>query len=187
MSNTTLLVLIAVIAVVAVVAVLLIQRRRSHALRSRFGPEYARAVDETGDRRKAEAELHEREKRVKRLDLHELTPQEADRFVRDWRAVQSRFVDEPGEAIREADVLLTDLMIARGYPMADFDRRAADLSVEHGPLVHNYRVAHEVAGRHARGEAGTEDLRQAMIHYRDLFDELIGRPEAPPVEHRRAS
>lgn len=185
--DTTTLILIVLIAVIVVAAIawLMMRRRRSETLRSKFGPEYERAVDEVGDRRQAEAELHEREKRVKRFELRPLSAGEADRFVRDWRAVQSRFVDEPGAAIRQADDLLTDLMNARGYPVSDFDRRAADLSVDYGPLVHNYRVAHEVAERHTRGEAGTEDLRQAMIHYRDLFDELIGQPQQP--EQRRAS
>lgn len=184
--DTTTLILIVLVVVIAVAAIawLMMRRRRSETLRSKFGPEYERAVGEVGDRRKAEAELHEREKRVKRFELRPLPLGEAERFTREWRTVQSRFVDEPSAAIREADDLLTDLMNARGYPVSDFDRRAADLSVDHGPLVHNYRVAHEVAERHARGEAGTEDLRQAMIHYRDLFDELIGQPQA---EHRRAS
>ncbi len=185
MNTTTLIVIVvAVVALIAAAAFVFIRERRSRALRSRFGPEYRRAVDEMGNRRHAEAELRERERQVQRLELRTLTRAEADTFTRDWRSVQSRFVDEPGLAIRRADQLITDLMVARGYPMADFEQRAEVLSVDHATLVHNYRVAHAVAARHADGEASTEDLRQAMIHYRNLFDELI---EEGPVEHRKAS
>lgn len=183
MDTTTLVVI--VVAVLALVgAALFIQARRSKALRSRFGPEYERAVIETGARRKAEAELADRAKRVKTFDIRPLPPGEAHRFTEAWTSVQAQFVDDPSRAIQAADDLIGELMSARGYPVTDFEQRAADLSVDHGELVHDYRIAHQVALRHGRGEAGTEDLRQAMIHYREVFEDLI---EEQPVERRRAS
>jgi len=189
MDTTTLFIIaIAVLAVLAAAFVFL-QQRRSKDLRSKFGPEYERAVIETGAKGKAEAELAQRAKRVRKLDIHPLPPGQADTFVRSWKATQARFVDDPRDAIHEADELLGALMAARGYPVTDFEQRAADLSVDHGELVHNYRVAHQVAVRHSRGEAGTEDLRQAMIHYRALFEDLIDEPvvvdEAGHREPRR--
>jgi hypothetical protein len=162
-------------------AVLYAQRRKSKQMRSKYGAEYIAAVDETGGARKAEAELRQREKRVKALDIRPLGREEADRFSDRWVKVQSQFVDDPGAAIRAADELLGEVMQARGYPVSDFEQRAADLSVDHAKLVSNYRIAHDVAGEHARGEADTEDLRRAMIHYRALFEDLLGLPEASRV------
>jgi hypothetical protein len=173
--DTPTLAIIAVIAivVVAAAAVIYVQRRRSQDLRSRYGAEYLAAVDEAGDRRKAEAELRGREKRVKAFDLRPLSPREASDFSDRWRRVQAQFVDDPGAAVGRADELLAEVMRARGYPDGDFEQRAADLSVHHPRLVSDYRVAHDVALRHARGDAGTEDLRKAMIHYQALFEDLL--------------
>ena len=184
MDMTTAIVLGVIVLAVLIAAIFFMRTRRSKDLRSKFGPEYERAVEETGAKRKAEVELAEREKRVKEFDIHPLPQQEIDGFVRSWRGVQARFVDDPKTSIARADDLIGELMAARGYPVSDFEQRAADLSVDHGPLVHNYRIAHEVAVRHGRGEATTEDLRQAMIHYRELFEDLIDEPQ---VEHRQAS
>lgn len=179
--NTDAVILVAIaIAIVAavVVAVTYAQRRRSQQMRAHYGAEYIAAVDELGDRRRAEAALKRREKRVEAFHVRPLTPQEADRFASRWRRVQAEFVDDPRSSIGDADDLLGEVMRARGYPVSDFEQRADDLSVEHPKLVAHYRVAHEVAVRHARGEADTEDLRRAMIHYRDLFAELVEPPAA---------
>jgi len=174
------------IIVVAVIAVLLIawavaRRKRTHALRRRFGPEYEREVREQGPG-KAEAVLVQREKRVERLPIRELTLDERERFVTDWRVVQSRFVDDPQGAVSDADTLVTRLMQTRGYPMSDFEQRAADISVDHPRVVDNYRAAHEIALRQRKGEATTEDLRNGVIYYRSLFDDLLG---SRPIDNRR--
>ena len=170
-------------AVVAVALVLLLlvaawRRRRTARLRGRFGSEYERVVDESG-RRPAEAQLQDRQKRVAGFALQPLGPGERERFGVSWRRVQEEFVDNPERAATHADELLGDVMSARGFPVAGFEQRAADLSVDHAEVVQNYRAAHEIALRHGRGEAGTEDLRQAMIHYRGLFDELVSETETP--------
>jgi hypothetical protein len=184
MDTTILIVAIVIAVAVLAAAVLYLRRRTSTNLQAKFGPEYLRAVDETGGKRRAEAELHDREKRVKAFDIRPLSPQETERFVMAWRAVQAEFVDNPKAAIMRADDLLGELMGARGYPVSDFEQRAADLSVKHPHLVDNYRTAHDVALREGRGQASTEDLRQAMIHYRALFEDLAGEP---PTERRRAA
>lgn len=168
-----------VLALVAGVVILLVQNRRRANLRAKFGPEYSRTVEEVGSSRKAEAELHEREKRVAAFSLHPLSPQQVDMFTDAWLKVQTQFVDDPQGAVSRADVLLTEVMEVRGYPIVDFERRSADLSVDHPHVVQNYRAAHDIAIRHARGEADTEDLRQAMIHYRGLFEELVNEPGEP--------
>ena len=166
-----------VIAAVVIVGLLLIgwvisRRRRTELLRDRFGPEYERAVRETSPGR-AEATLLERAKRVEKFSLRELTADERQRFVTEWRIVQTRFVDAPREAVNEADRLVDLLMAARGYPVTDFEQRAADLSVDHSLVVENYRAAHQIAVRHRRGEATTEDLRKAVLYYRSLFEDLL--------------
>lgn len=165
--------IVAVIVLLAVVAWLVVDRRRSLRLRSRFGPEYERAVRETGDRRRAETELERREHRVQRLHIQALSARDRDRYVAAWRADQARFVDDPAGAVTEADRLVQDVMKTRGYPVADFDQRVEDISVDHPHLVQNYRAARELAARHRRGEATTEDLRRALVYYRGLFDELL--------------
>ena len=165
----------AVILVIAVVAWLYVRKRRSTTadLRQRFGPEYERAVREHGSERKAEAKLADREKRVEMLKIRDLDPMEHERFLKQWASVQSRFVDSPKGAVAEADDLVSSLMKTRGYPVSDFDQRAADISVDHPRVMENYRSAHEIALRVGKDEATTEDLRTAMIHYRSLFEELV--------------
>ena len=165
------LIVIAVIAVLLVIWAVLRQRRTAD-LRKKYGPEYERIMRESGPR-KAEATLLEREKRVEKFHIRALPPDERERFVTDWRNVQSRFVDDPKGAVQQADQLVDRVMRVRGYPMSDFEQRAADISVDHPSVVQNYRTAHDIAVRHARGEAGTEDLRKAIIHYRNLFEELV--------------
>ena len=178
MDTNTILIAAVALAVFAVVVLLLIRSRHTSKLRNRFGPEYERAVDESGGKRKAEAALHDREKRVKGFAIQPLRTGERERYVAAWRRVQGEFVDNPKFAVTHADELLAEVMAARGYPVGDFDQRSADLSVDHPVVVQNYRSAHDIAIRHARGEASTEDLRQAMIHYRALFDDLVSEPAA---------
>ena len=174
MTTTTLVLVAIVIAVIvgALVWMYTERQRRTH-LQSRFGPEYQRTVEHVGDARRAEAELAEREKRVSSYHIRDLNPEERDRFGTRWRAVQAKFVDDPAAAVNEADLLVTELMTARGYPMNDFDRRAEDLTVDHANVVQNYRQARDIARRHSRGEASTEDLRQAVVNYRALFSNLL--------------
>ena len=171
--DSNLLIILAVLAVLVVAGLLLYSKRRSDHLRDRFGPEYDHQLEEAGSRRKAEADLAEREKRVAKLDIRPLSPADQDQFLKRWTDVQARFVDEPPRAVDYADALLGEVMNARGYPVSEFDQRAGDISVDHPNVVEHYRAGHDIAVRHRRGEAGTEELRQAMIHYRALFDELV--------------
>ena len=173
-SSTSTLLIIAVIAIalVAIVA-LLVRGRRSKDLKTRFGPEYDRALEEADDKRKAEAELRERQKRVKHLDIRPLTADEQADFIASWRRTQADFVDAPSRALADADALLTQVMRTRGYPMDNFEQRAADVSVDHPTVVQNYRAGRDIAVREKSGQATTEDMRQAMLHYRTLFDELV--------------
>jgi hypothetical protein len=185
--NPRLIALAVAVLMVIIVAVALYVRKRKNTsaeLRDRFGPEYARAVQQHGSERKAEAKLADRETRVEMLKIRELDPMERERYLAQWQAAQSRFVDYPKGAVTEADELVCSLMQTRGYPVADFDQRAADISVDHPRVVENYRSAHSIALRLGRGEANTEDLRTAMVHYRSLFDELVQVPT--PVEKRVA-
>ena len=185
-STTTLIIIVAVaLLVVGVIVLFVVRRQNSHRLRSRFGAEYDRIVEEQGDTRKAESELRERQKRVSRLEIAPLTPSARDGFITRWREIQAEFVDEPKTALNNADSLLSDVMRARGYPVEDFDQRSADLSVDHPVVVQNYRAGHDIALRHKRGEADTEDLRRAMLNYRTLFDELVG--EVADTDKRQAS
>ncbi len=167
-----------VILIIAVLAVLYVRKRRNTTadLRKKFGPEYDRAVLLHGTGRKAEEKLEDREKRVEKLNIRDLDPIEHARFLKQWESVQSRFVDSPKGAVAEADDLLSSLMKARGYPVSDFDQRAADISVDHPRVVENYRSAHEIALRVGKDQASTEELRTAMIHYRSLFEELVQVP-----------
>ena len=183
MNQPLLIGIIAAIVIVGIVAVLVSRRRRSEHLKEHFGPEYHRAVEKAGSPSKAEAELAEREKRVEKLNIRPLSPAEREDFSRRWTEVQARFVEDPPRAVAFADALLGEVMKTRGYPVSDFDHRAGDISVEHPRVVDHYRTAHDIALRHERGEAGTEDLRQAMIHYRALFEELAGAGEqATPLQ-----
>jgi hypothetical protein len=145
-------------------------------LHEKFGTEYERAVVEHGSERKAEANLAGREKRIEKFHIRDLDPMEQERYTKQWEAVQSRFVDSPKGAVMEADDLVSSLMNTRGYPVSDFDQRAADVSVDHPKVVANYRSAHEISLRVGKGQANTEDLRTAMIHYRSLFEELVRVP-----------
>jgi hypothetical protein len=179
MDTTTLIIILSVILIAAVgmAAVIFLRKRKTKKLRTRFGPEYTRAVQESGGRRQGEAGLQEREKRVAGFAIRPLAPTDRERYIASWRKVQAQFVDDPKSSVTEADRLLGDVMSTRGYSVSDFEQRSADISVNHPLVVENYRAAHEIAVRHARGQASTEDLRQAMIHYRTLFDELVGEPE----------
>ena len=181
----TLIAAVVLLALVVAGALLLARRRRSEHLERRFGPEYHRAVDELGSRDKAETELQAREKRVQKLHIVPLAPEQAERFATDWRHIQGRFVDDPKGALVDADLLVTELMNQRGYPMADFDTRVADISVDHPAVVHHYRAARDIAARDARGEADTEALRQAVVHYRALFSELLEVEEPHPEPEAR--
>jgi len=167
------LAVVVVVALIALAAWLLYSKRQSHRLEQRFGPEYARAVDEMGSRTKAESELKTREKRVEKLHIVPLTPPEAARFDQAWKALQASFIDNPKGVVAQADQLVRELLLKRGYPMGDFERRAADISVDHPAVVDNYRAAQAIAARDLRGETNTEDLRKAVVHYRALFDELL--------------
>jgi uncharacterized iron-regulated membrane protein len=177
--NLNLIVLAAVVILaVAGLAWLYVRKRRTKTagLQHKFGSEYQRAVQEHGSERKAEAKLADREKRVEKLNLRDLDPMEHERFSKQWESVQSRFVDSPKGAVTEADDLISCVMKTRGYPVSDFDQRAADISVDHPRVVENYRSAHQIAFRVGKEQATTEDLRTAMIHYRSLFEELVQVP-----------
>ena len=150
-----------------------LRRRQSLRLQQRFGPDYSRVISARGDRTKAEAELLARERRVERLELVALTPEDAAKFSQAWGVLQARFIDNPRGVVVEADSLVRDLMVKRGYPMADFERRAADISVDHPTVVDAYRSARAIALRDQKGEASTEELRKAVVYYRALFDELL--------------
>jgi hypothetical protein len=182
MSTTELIAIILVVAVAGVAVWMYTNRRRAH-LKAHFGPEYDHLVQETGSPRRAESLLASRQARVERYDIHPLAPEQQSRFAGAWQRVQALFVDDPAAAIVDADMLVTDLMQTRGYPMADFDRRAEDLSVDHPHVVRNYRAAHAIALRHADGGVSTEELRQGLVHYRALFEDLL---EAREPERRRA-
>jgi hypothetical protein len=168
-----------VVVVVAVIVVLLAaiafvaRGRGSRQLKKRFGPEYDRVAADAPTKREAEDELRAREERHGEFDIRPLDPAARDDYRRQWEDVQARFVDDPGGAVGEADSLIQKVMRDRGYPVEDFDTRAADLSVEHAEVVENYRAGHGIATAHTRGKAGTEELRQAVRHYRALFDELV--------------
>lgn len=181
MTGTTLTIVIAVVVVAAIViAIVAAQRAKSARLQRRFGPEYDRTVRKAGDRTAAEKELAAREARVKKFHLEELPAGARDRYTEEWRTVQTRFVDEPQGALGEADALVANVMRDRGYPMENFDQQVADISPDHPQVVGNYRAAHAIAKRSERGEASTEDLRQAMVHYRTLFTDLLGTDERTP-------
>jgi len=179
---------IAIVAVFAAVATwMYLQKRRTEQLRGRFGPEYDRTVKERGDRAKAESALQARAVRVERLHIRTLSPDDAARFSESWRRVQNRFVDDPRGAVTDADRLVAEVMQARGYPVGEFEQRVEDISVDHPNVVMNYRAAHDIARDHERGKATTEDLRQAMVHYRALFQDLlevepVHEPAARPAE-----
>jgi hypothetical protein len=158
------------------------RKMRSQKLREKFGPEYDYAMEKAGDQRTAEEILKEREKRVTELELRALNENERDRYHEDWVEVQAGFVDEPSKSVEDANRLITEVMIARGFPVADFEQRAADLSVLYPNFVSNYRNAYAIALKNQNNETSTEDLRQAMVYYRSLFEELLGTMEVKEVE-----
>jgi hypothetical protein len=161
-------------------------QRRTTQLREHFGPEYERTVQESGNRLTGEVKLLKRQKRVEQFHLRPLSSSEQNHFQTGWREVQSRFVDDPATALTQADKLIGEVMAVEGYPILDFDQRASDISVDHPLVVENYREAHAIAVKNLQGGATTEDLRRAMIHYRTLFDELIGQPQTMLAERIRA-
>jgi hypothetical protein len=177
MTNAQMILLIVVVALVIAATLILINVQRSRRLRRKFGPEYERTVHEYGTAAQGERHLAKLEKRVERFHIHPLEVAERSRFQESWRSVQADFVDDPKGSLLRADRLLAEILTARGYPVSDFEQQAADLSVNHPFVVEHYRAGHEIALRHSEGRASTEDLRQAMIHYRRLFDELVGEPE----------
>ena len=186
--NPLVWVAIGVVVIVALAAWFIFRNRRTAALRDTFGDEYDRTLDTAEGRAKAEAALEDRQERVSKLDIRPLNERERVEFSREWRDVKAVFVDSPVEAVHHADRLLGTIMTARGYPMADFDRRFEDLTVDHGEVARHYREGHDIVLRHGRGQSSTEDLRQAMIHFEALFDDLVNEvPEdtdARPVKAR---
>ena len=162
--------IIVIVVLLAVVGVLVYRQRQSAQLREGFGPEYDRVVDERGDQRAAEAELRERRERRRGYDIKPLGATARDRYAERWRATQAKFVDQPASALTDADGLLAEVMRERGYPVEDFEQQAADVSVDHPEVVEHYRKAHAI---HGERQASTEQLRQAMVHYRALFAELL--------------
>lgn len=176
------IVIVIAVLLIALAAYVMASRRRTGALRERFGPEYDKTVGESGGRRAAESELKERVDRRQELDIRPLTSAAADRYAGEWRDVQARFVDSPGTAVGEADRLVIAVLRERGYPMDDFEQRAADISVDHADVVENYRAAHGLSLANDQNRASTEDLRQAMVHYRTLFERLLERETLGPTE-----
>ena len=171
------------LAVVIGVVVMWSRSRHSAAMRAKYGQEYDQVVARAGGTYRGENELHAREERVAQFNIIPLSESRRAEFVTKWRDIQTLFVDDPAGAVTRADLLLGEVMQERGYPVVDFDQRAADLSVAHPEVVQNYRAGHDIALRHARNEATTEDMRQAMIHYRALFDDLVNEP-GPDTETR---
>lgn len=175
MDNVLVIVLaVALVAALGVAVWLYSRQRRSTSLQQRFGPEYDRALAEHGDPREAERELRHRTERVEQLHIRDLERDERATFAVRWQAAQAQFVDDPVGATKEADALVGEVMAERGYPVGDFEQRAADVSVNHPRVVEHYRAAHAIALRNARGDSDTEELRQALVHYRALFEDLLG-------------
>ena len=187
MTHTQLLAIVIVVIAVAVIGFLVMRKRRSDQLRARFGPEYDRVVRQEGGVRQAEGILEFRQKRIENLTIRPLSATQQAEFGSRWTDVQSQFVDDPKGAVTTADQLVNEVMRARGDPMGDFEQRAADISVDHPIVVDQYRAAHSIALRHDRGQASTEDLRKAMVHYRALFEELLGtRPSQNELQRKEA-
>jgi hypothetical protein len=174
MTALYIVIAIVVVVVIGLLAVTAMRRRQTGQLRSRFGPEYDRTVESAGDRRQAETELRGRSERRRQYELRPLDALSQQRYVESWRQVQASFVDEPAESVRQADRLVGQVMTERGYPTAEFDQRAADVSVDHPDVVESYRAAHAISVANDEGQASTEDLRRAMTQYRELFARLLG-------------
>jgi len=179
------LIAVGVVAVLAVVLWQALARRRTGRLQQQFGPEYDRTVGDAESRRDAEAELQAREERRRRLDIRPLTQAARDRYTETWRTTQAQFVDDPRGAVAAADSLIQSVMAERGYPVEDFEQRAADVSVDHPRVVENYREGHRLAQASAGGDDSTENLRRAMRHYRALFDELVEPAADEPTARER--
>jgi hypothetical protein len=189
MDNTTSIIIIVAAALVVVAAIaaagwMYLQKKQTKRLRSRFGPEYDRLAEVEGGRARAEKTLHEREKRVERFNLVPLSSEDRDRFAGAWQQEQAGFVDDPRATVANADSLVTEVMKVRGYPMGDFEQRAADISVDHSLVVKNYRIAHDIALRNSGDETSTEELRMALLHYRMLFEHLLTGYAAEPENQK---
>ena len=180
MTDTQMIVAVVAVVIVAAIAFMIVKQQRTKALRSRFGPEYRRAVDTYGGQARAESELAKREKRVEKLQIRPPAPEQRSRFAAQWQTVQTRFVDDPAASIGDADRLVAEVMNTRGYPMADFEQRAADISVTDPQVVEHYRAAHDIAQRHRQRPVSTEELRTAFLDYRELFAALLmAEPDQP--------
>ena len=177
--------IVLVVLAIAAAAWLVVRRQRTERLRERFGPEYDRTVEASDDQGAAEKELRQREQRRERIQVVPLVPAVRERYLETWHRTQALFVDSPTEATRRADGLVAEVMRERGYPVEDFEQRAADLSVDYPRLVQDYRAARAIADRNDRSEAGTEDLRQALVHYRSLFEELLEAGGAASAQRGR--
>lgn len=174
MDGSTIVIVIVVLVILGIILGLVFSgRQKTEKLQNKFGSEYDRTVESLGDDKRAEKELEDRQKHVEELKIRPLTEVEHERYVAEWAAVQSKFVDEPGEAIVDADHMIMEVMQLRNYPVSDFDQRAADISVKYPEVVSNYRAAREISLKNMDNTADTEELRTAMIHYRSLFDELL--------------
>ena len=175
MSTTAVVIMVVLVVIIIALVVALVARpaMRRRRLKTEFGPEYDRTVEDKGDVRSAEHELTNRQRRHQELELKPLSEANRTRYLRDWSAVQEQFVDSPKEAVGQADQLISEVMTARGYPSGDFDQQAADLSVEHSSVLGHYRDAHTISQRPESDPASTEDLRAAMVHYRTLFEDLV--------------
>jgi hypothetical protein len=182
LSPVVLILIIGLVVAIGFAIWMYIQKQKTQKLRSKFGPEYDKAIAGNRDRGHAESELQKRAARVAKFHIQPLNPEDRSRYTEDWRREQSRFVDDPEAAVTHADTLVQDVMHRRGYPVSDFDQNATDLSVDHPLVVENYRFAHAIALREGNGVSNTEDLRKAMVSYRALFDDLLmetaGKPEA---------
>ena len=182
MNTAAVVGIVALVVVTGVIWYVTERKRRTESLQAQYGPEYTRTVSEVGSRRRAEEELVKRQERVEHLEIRPLLADQRELFAERWRAVQAAFVDDPAGAVTMADALVEEVMKTRGYPVSDFDQRAADLSVHHSRFVDNYRAAREIAARHRRNAASTEDLRTAIVYYRELFEDLLeDRERAGPI------
>ena len=184
MEQLAVIALIVVVLALAVFGLWFYLRKRSDALQEKFGPEYDRVVNEADSRLRAESELRQREKRLDDLDIRPLDPDTRRRYQERWDELQQRFVDDPAGAVGEADRLVIEVMRDRAYPVEDFEQRAADLSVDHPDVVENYRIAHGIAVEHEKGQADTEDLRQALVAYRALVEALLADAEETSTQTR---
>jgi hypothetical protein len=185
LSPTVVILIIALVLVIGFALWMYVQKKRTQELRSKFGPEYDKAIGEYRDRGRAESELEKRAARVAKFHIRTLGEDDRARYAEDWRREQSRFVDDPKGAVTHADAVVQDVMEARGYPLGDFEQNVADLSVDHPRVVENYRIAHQIAARNSQGQASTEDLRRAMVSYRALFEDLLSQTVETPEEVRR--